>query len=265
MPQKLFLIALVVALVGAGITAAVMIALGSDDDRDSRVVFALRGDVDKGFSSDLFNNRVASILGIEEERLESALKQAGKELKEEEVGGKLDGLVEEGALTRGQADDFLDWYEDRPDIPLQGPELREFKGRHHLVPDGDFLERGPRGLFFRFRGGPLQKFGELPDKSMFRFHYDGNDLSQDSEICLFLKDGLGRWWDEICEDEDHDGDDNDWEGKDIDDYDGEDKDEDGADDHDGEDEDEDEDDDRDSQDEYGDDADGDGDRNRDDG
>jgi hypothetical protein len=66
-----------------------------------------------------FTSRVAEILGIEQQDLEDAVQQARREMVDQKVQARLDALVEAGRLTQEQADEYLQWFKDRPeDIPL---------------------------------------------------------------------------------------------------------------------------------------------------
>ena len=61
--------------------------------------------------------RVASILGIDQAKLESAFTQAQKEMRDEQLTKQLDALVAAGKLTQAQADQYKQWVESRPDMP----------------------------------------------------------------------------------------------------------------------------------------------------
>lgn len=59
--------------------------------------------------------RVAEILGIPEEELVNAFKQAQQELREEAFTKFLDKAVEEGLITQEEADQIKEWWEQRPE------------------------------------------------------------------------------------------------------------------------------------------------------
>ncbi len=61
--------------------------------------------------------RVAEILGIQQEALENALKQAQQEQWQKALETKLNQMVEKGVVTQEQAQAFLNWLKARPDIP----------------------------------------------------------------------------------------------------------------------------------------------------
>jgi uncharacterized tellurite resistance protein B-like protein len=61
--------------------------------------------------------RVADILGIDEQNLENAFKQAQRDLRENALGTRLQELVNQGAWTQQQADGYKAWIKARPDVP----------------------------------------------------------------------------------------------------------------------------------------------------
>ena len=63
--------------------------------------------------------RVAEILGIDEEDLLNAFKQARQEMREDAFISRLDKAVEEGLITQEQADEILAWWLQRPDDALE--------------------------------------------------------------------------------------------------------------------------------------------------
>ena len=63
--------------------------------------------------------RVAAILGIDEEDLVNAFEQAQQEMKEEIFIKALDKAVEEGLITREQANEILEWWGQRPNDTLE--------------------------------------------------------------------------------------------------------------------------------------------------
>jgi Asp-tRNA(Asn)/Glu-tRNA(Gln) amidotransferase B subunit len=65
--------------------------------------------------------RVAQILGINQQKLEDALKQATGELREKALDTRLEELVNESAWTQQQADAFKAWLKARPDVPPLRP------------------------------------------------------------------------------------------------------------------------------------------------
>jgi len=207
--KKLFFVSLAVALVTAGVTVGIMYVLVGDNDDDDY-------EYGKRFRYEQMTDKLADNLDIEKERVEFAVKKAAEERRQDALQGKLDSLVDKGTLSREEADAYMDWYKDKPDVPLPGPGLRGFKGREYAKPDGPSLRRGPETFVLpfgrgQFRGGPLRDgplggglppaFGIAPDGPSFWFRYDRDGLSLDGEVCLFLEDTLGEWGEKICDDD----------------------------------------------------------------
>jgi hypothetical protein len=61
-------------------------------------------------------------VAIDSEQLKDALDQAQSELQEEALETRLQNLVDEGQMTQEEADQYLEWWQSRPDIaaPLPG-------------------------------------------------------------------------------------------------------------------------------------------------
>lgn len=61
--------------------------------------------------------RVAEILGIQQQALENAIRQAQQEQWQKAIEARLNQMVEKGVITQEQAQAFLNWLKARPDIP----------------------------------------------------------------------------------------------------------------------------------------------------
>ena len=104
---KILITALVVAvLLTVGATATVL-AEGEENDYTPTVT----GEE----TEDGLLDRVADILGIEKEDLVSAFEQAQQELRESAFVDRINQAVEEGLITQEQADEILEWWQQRPD------------------------------------------------------------------------------------------------------------------------------------------------------
>jgi hypothetical protein len=62
-------------------------------------------------------------VAIDSEQLKDALDQARSELREEALESRLQNLVDEGEITQEEADQYLEWWQSRPDIELPLPGL----------------------------------------------------------------------------------------------------------------------------------------------
>lgn len=114
---KFILATALVAVMLVGGTAGVALAQGEDDGRHRR---GAPSDEIQG-RRDALMARVAGILNIDQQDLESAFTQAQSELREEALDNRLQELIDEGTLTREQADEFKEWIKARPDVPRIGP------------------------------------------------------------------------------------------------------------------------------------------------
>jgi len=84
-------------------------------------------------------------VAIDSGQLKDALEQAQSEMRDEALKTWLQDLVNEGKITQGEADQYLEWWQSRPDIELPLPGL----GGH-----------GPEGGMMR--GGGFQPWGGPP-------------------------------------------------------------------------------------------------------
>ena len=72
-------------------------------------------------------------VSIDQDALRNAFAEAHKEMRTEALQNRLQNAVDEGRITQEEADQYLEWWQSRPDVPLQGPGVRAFGGH------------GPRG------------------------------------------------------------------------------------------------------------------------
>jgi len=77
--------------------------------------FADEGPADGG-TRDSMKDRVAEILGIEREDLDSAMSTAREERKEAKQDERLAALVEAGTITQPQADEIDTWEDSKPEV-----------------------------------------------------------------------------------------------------------------------------------------------------
>jgi hypothetical protein len=118
-------------LIIASVLAATVLLAGSVGG----VVFAQTGGAGAATSGKTLAARVATILGIDQQRVEDAFAQARKDMRTEALDTYLQTQVDQGKLTQEQAAQYKTWWQSRPDVPV-GPGFR-----------GHF---GPRGW-----GGPI--------------------------------------------------------------------------------------------------------------
>jgi len=56
---------------------------------------------------------------LDQEALKDSFVQARSEMRAEALQNRLQSLVDEGQITQEQADEYLEWQQSRPDVPVQ--------------------------------------------------------------------------------------------------------------------------------------------------
>lgn len=109
MRRKWLIIPVLAALLLTGAIAGTAFAQGESDDDSS--------------PKSRFVEILAGKLGVGEDQLRTALEETKAELqaerkaaREQQLRDKLAAMVEEGKITQEQADEYLDWYLDPPEI-----------------------------------------------------------------------------------------------------------------------------------------------------
>lgn len=94
-----------------------------------------------GEQQDTLLSRVAEILGIDQQTLENAFKQARQEQQEKKLDEWLKKLVEKGVLTEEQAKAYKEWLESRPEgipfMPGGRPGIGPGRWGKHMMPWND--------------------------------------------------------------------------------------------------------------------------------
>ncbi len=72
-------------------------------------------------------------VAIDPEQLEDAVRQARSEMRDEAVEDWLQNLVDNGKLTQEEADQYLEWWEARPDVELPSPRLARLGHRAGMM------------------------------------------------------------------------------------------------------------------------------------
>ncbi|MFC2022651.1 hypothetical protein ACFLTL_00595 [Chloroflexota bacterium] len=78
--------------------------------------------------------RVAEILGIDQQQLEDAFAQAQTERKDAALRDYLDKLVAEGKITQEEADEYWTWQHSRPDMTQYQEQLKAWKEAKPGIP-----------------------------------------------------------------------------------------------------------------------------------
>jgi hypothetical protein len=93
-----------------------------------------------------FAAKVAKLLGIDQAKVESALTQARQEMKDEALEARLQKMIDNGKITKEQADQYKTWIKSRPNVPAGIGDQNPFGGRGGK--GGCFPGMGGRGFNF---------------------------------------------------------------------------------------------------------------------
>ena len=110
MRKLLVIIPALAALLLTGVIAGTAFAQDESADDDSSTVSR-------------FVEILAEKLGIDEDQVQTAVEETKAELQaerkaawEQKLRDKLDAMIEEGTITQEQADEYLDWYLNPPEL-----------------------------------------------------------------------------------------------------------------------------------------------------
>ncbi len=102
--KKLILVAVLAAVVLVGSIGGIALAQTGTGGSTGKTLLA----------------RVATILNIDQPKLEAAFAQAQKEMRDEALTNRLNDLVKQGKMTQDQADQYQKWMQSKPNVPLPG-------------------------------------------------------------------------------------------------------------------------------------------------
>ncbi|MDO8578100.1 MAG: hypothetical protein Q7R50_02850 [Dehalococcoidales bacterium] len=109
--KKMVLIAVMAAiLLAAGISGAVYAKAGGTAAGNE----VLNQAANVTSSNDTLMARAAKILGIDQQKLQDAIKQARGDMQNEKLDKYLQNLIDQGKITQAQADKFKAWWQSRP-------------------------------------------------------------------------------------------------------------------------------------------------------
>jgi hypothetical protein len=117
--SKKFIVAVV--LVGVILVGSIgrMAVLANDSGDDSQAETRCGALLDR--VCEIYEEQTG--VAIDQEILKDAFVQAWDEMKSEALQNYLDKLVEEGVITQEEADEYLEWWQAKPDTKI-GPCLR---------------------------------------------------------------------------------------------------------------------------------------------
>lgn len=123
--KKLIIVAVLAAVVLVGSIGGVVLAV--DNDEDSQPPAPFRAMLDRVCT--IYKDNTGN--DIDSEALANAFAQAHGEIRTEAMQNRFQSLVEEGQITQEQADQYLEWQESRPDLPIRPDAPPGFGFRGH--------------------------------------------------------------------------------------------------------------------------------------
>ena len=108
--KKFIIVAVLAAVMLVGTISGVVVATDNGDDNEPEAKHEAL--LDRVYEIYQENTGVA----IDREALKDAFAQAQSEMQAEALETWLQSLVEEGRITQGQADEYLDWWQAKPDV-----------------------------------------------------------------------------------------------------------------------------------------------------
>ncbi len=120
--RKWFIPVVLSIVVIGGIAGGVMVAADDNSgaiNQQSQLADRYQELLDRACAIYQENTGVA----MDSEELKAALQQAQGELQEQALESRLQDLVESGQMTEQEADQYLEWWQSRPDIQVPLPGL----------------------------------------------------------------------------------------------------------------------------------------------
>jgi len=121
---------------------------------------ALANDGDGNGPVGTFISKVASILGLDEEQVSDAFKQACQEKKDEALENRLDKAIESGRITEEEAGQILEWWQNQPEAVENIGLLRKMPCIRTRLHDGLMTHR-----MYRWQPAP-QLMGRIFDQQV---------------------------------------------------------------------------------------------------
>ena len=108
-------------------------------------------------------SRVATIMGIDQTKLEAAVKQAQNDAQTDATKQRLQNMVAQGTITQAQADAYLKWLQSKPDEAPFQQQLKDWeKARPTIPPDVKSWQQAQPKLPVPAPGGPGGQRRQMP-------------------------------------------------------------------------------------------------------
>jgi outer membrane murein-binding lipoprotein Lpp len=109
--KKLIIIAVSAAVLLVGSIAGVVLAVGNGDENQAKA----QGEDLLAKVCTIYQQKTG--VAIDETALKDAFARAGSEMQTEREQARLQDLVTQGKITQDQADQYLKWWQSRPNLP----------------------------------------------------------------------------------------------------------------------------------------------------
>jgi outer membrane murein-binding lipoprotein Lpp len=110
--KKFIIIAVSAAVLLAGSISGVALAASNGDNSQSKT----QGDDLLAKVCTIYQQKTG--VTIDQAALKDAFAQAQSEMQKEQEQTRLQDLVKQGTITQEQADQYLNWLQSRPDVPI---------------------------------------------------------------------------------------------------------------------------------------------------
>ena len=111
--SKKFIVIALAAVLLVGSAVGVVLAADNGDEDGSPPEARHEALLDR--VSEIYQENTG--IAIDPQQLKDAFAQAQSEMLEEALGSRLQYLVEQGKITQGEADQYLEWWQSKPDVP----------------------------------------------------------------------------------------------------------------------------------------------------
>ncbi len=146
--SKKFIVAVLAAVVLVGSITGVVLAADNGEDTGAETKY------------EALLDRVCEIyeqetgVAIDGEVLKDAFAQAQSEIRTDAMKTWLQSLVNEGRITQDEADQYLEWWQDEPDMEPYREQLREWQqARPGIPPELEEWQKAMPDMPFNFRFG----------------------------------------------------------------------------------------------------------------
>jgi len=111
--KKLIIVAVLAAVMLVGSIGGVILAADNGDDSQPEARYGALWDR----VSEIYEQKTG--VALDQEALKAAFAQAQSDMRTEALQKRLENLVDQGRITQEEADQYLEWQQSRPDVPVK--------------------------------------------------------------------------------------------------------------------------------------------------